>query len=108
MAIARELYGDSGDTAALFEGIGAPAAMRMQMQSGNVDVWPDNWPAAQVMAAMQTQWRVGFSGPIGLDYNALPIVEDRIGIAEDMRGEVFSDVQAMEAEAMRLMAQQKN
>ena len=28
----------------------------------------------QVFQAMGTQWRMGFNGPVGLDYNVLPLL----------------------------------
>ena len=38
-------------------------------------------PTLNVFVAMSTQWRVGNNGATGLDYAALPVVEDRVGIA---------------------------
>ena len=32
---------------------------------------------------MQSQWRIGFSGPSGLDYTAVKIVADTLGIDWD-------------------------
>lgn len=52
---------------------------------------------------MQTQWRVGFSGPIGLDYGVLPQVFRMVGIPRADWSDVFECLQSMEAEAMRQM-----
>jgi hypothetical protein len=65
-----------------------------------IDLWPCLAPAFALYRAMQTQWRMGFSGPTGLDYNALPVVEQRLGISPDDAAELFGDVQAMEAAAL--------
>ncbi|HHY1261524.1 TPA: DUF1799 domain-containing protein [Yersinia enterocolitica] len=35
-----------------------------------IEIWPDVWPAFNVIRAMSTQWRTGMSGPTGLDYCA--------------------------------------
>ena len=70
-----------------------------------LDVWPDNWDAVQAFIAMQTQWRIGFGGPTGLDYNALPTVFDLVGIAPDARPDTFECVRVMEDEAMAVMGE---
>lgn len=31
-------------------------------------LWPENLPAFELWAELQTQWRVGVQGPTGLDY----------------------------------------
>ncbi|PRP71632.1 hypothetical protein BUE93_05770 [Chromobacterium amazonense] len=59
-------------------------------------------PAWRVWNAMQTQWRVGPAGAYGLDYAALPVVEARCDVEPD--GALFEALQAMECEAVRLMA----
>ena len=35
------------------------------------DVYPDVWPALDMLIDMQTQWRVGAAGATGMDYTAL-------------------------------------
>lgn len=47
---------------------------------------------------METQWNYGgMSGrPIGMRYEALPVVLSAIGIADADRGEVFAGVRLME------------
>jgi len=73
----------------------------------SVEIWPENWQALQVFLGMATQWRVsmGMSGMIwsGLDYNALPIVEDRLGVAADLRADTFNRLRIMEAAARRAL-----
>ena len=39
--------------------------------SKDFEVWPENWPALQMFLRVQTQWRVGMNGLIGLDYGAV-------------------------------------
>lgn len=52
---------------------------------------------------MGTQWRVGMSGAIGLDYNALPVVMAMTGIPENERPAVFEDLRVMETAALKAM-----
>lgn len=72
-----------------------------------VGIWPDNWEAFEVFAAMQTQWRVSMAGPVGLDYNALEPVMRLRGIAKRDRGEVFDAVRVMELAALEVMRAKK-
>ena len=43
-------------------------------------IWPENWRPVCIASGMHTQWRMGPAGPIGWDYNALPIVDARIDV----------------------------
>lgn len=69
-----------------------------------IEVWPDNWPAFEVMCAMGTQWRTGALGATGLDYAALPAVMRLLSIPQKHRSRTFHDIQWMEAEALSQMA----
>lgn len=64
------------------------------------DVWPENWLPLQVLSAMQTQWRCGPAGPIGLDYNVLPEIWRRLKVPPAQRDTVFRDLQVMEDAAL--------
>ncbi|EGK71902.1 hypothetical protein METUNv1_01680 [Methyloversatilis universalis FAM5] len=64
------------------------------------DVWPENWVPLQVLSAMQTQWRCGPAGAIGLDYNVLPEIWRRCKVPPAERDRVFSDLQVMEDAAL--------
>ena len=68
-----------------------------------VDVWPDNWLSVHVFDAMSTQWRVGMSGAIGLDYGALPAVLRMTEIPRKKWADIFSDVRVMEGAALKKM-----
>jgi len=67
-----------------------------------VAVWPENWAAITVFAAMQTQWTVGPSGWIGLRYEALPVVLDLLGMAGE-RAELFAGLRVMEREVLTVL-----
>ncbi len=48
------------------------------------------------------QWRTGMGGATGLDYSAVPVVMDMVGVkGKRRRREVFRDVRVMEKEALR-------
>ena len=72
-----------------------------------VEVWAEHWPAVQLFGAMQTQWRHGFSGPTGLDYAALPVVEHRLGLSSRTARRAFPFLQALEAEALTWFAERR-
>ncbi|TKD32591.1 hypothetical protein FCG41_21925 [Azotobacter chroococcum] len=71
--------------------------------SDEFGIWPDNWQAVGVFLDMDTQWRVGMAGPVGLDYGALEPVMRMRGIKKRDRQDVFAAVRIMEAEALRVM-----
>ncbi|GGE68347.1 hypothetical protein GGR41_000569 [Paenalcaligenes hominis] len=57
----------------------------------------------QVFQAMGTQWRMGFNGPVGLDYNVLPMMIKQLGVPKKERKRVLGDVMVMERAALRAM-----
>ncbi len=65
------------------------------------EVWPENWDAVQMWCRVQTQWRVGMSGPIGLDYVALEWLLRLYGVT-DQRA-LLEDLQVMEGAALTAM-----
>lgn len=66
-------------------------------------IWPENYQTYLVFNSMSTQWRVGFNGRAGLDYNVLNYIWQQMKVPEDERDEVFYLLQVMEAEALRVM-----
>jgi len=75
-----------------------------QAQKRSVDVFPDNFDSVKVFEAMCTQWRMGFGGATGLDYQVLPTVLQFLNMSKRKWARIFSDVRFMESEAMRLMS----
>jgi hypothetical protein len=75
------------------------------LQPEPVELWPEHEEALRVFAAMLTQWRMGYNGPVGLDYAVLPIVERRLGLRPCKQR--FADLQVLEAEALRWFAQKQ-
>lgn len=59
-------------------------------------IWQENWPALQLYLRMRTQWRVGFAGPVGLDYNVLFHLLDREHLDPDQHDDLFECVRVIE------------
>ncbi|WP_192560930.1 DUF1799 domain-containing protein [Pseudomonas allokribbensis] len=71
------------------------------------EVWADNWPAFCLFNALSTQWRTGACGATGLDYASIRDVSGFLGIKKKQIGEIFPDLQVMEAEALLVMSESK-
>lgn len=69
----------------------------------NVEVWPENWPVFELFCTVRTQWRVGFGGPIGLDYSAVYPLIDRMTDDKDEWAQILRDLQCMEFAALAAM-----
>jgi hypothetical protein len=66
----------------------AREALQQRRQSEEFEVWPDNWRAWELFAALETQWRlvVGPGGGVfyeGIDYSVLDQVERRLPALDD-------------------------
>jgi hypothetical protein len=72
------------------------------------EVWPDTWQAFQVFEAMSTQWRTGACGATGLDYTSIRDVAGFLGLTQGQAADIFPDLRIMEAEALRVMAEQRD
>ncbi|KAA0983313.1 DUF1799 domain-containing protein [Pseudomonas sp. ANT_J28] len=72
------------------------------------EVWPDVWQAFQVFEAMSTQWRTGACGATGLDYTSIRAVAGFLGLTRAQATDIFPDLRIMEAEALRVMAEQRD
>lgn len=75
------------------------------IETEDVEVWPDVWPVFCLFEALGTQWRVGPSGPSGLDYAVIPSIARIIGIKRPDLSIAFDDLRVMEYEALGVMAE---
>lgn len=75
------------------------------LDQGDTEIWPDNWPVFRLFNALGTQWRTGPGGATGLDYSVIREVAILIGIKKRQIPELFPDLQVMEAEALAVMAE---
>ena len=65
-----------------------------------VEVFPENEKIIDVYFAMQTQWRAGPNGAIGLDYVALPTVFRLVGVPRKDWTDVFEGVRILEIDEL--------
>jgi len=73
------------------------------LAADSVEIWPENGTAYDVFLAMETQWRIGMSGPTGLDYAALPVALRMARAPRAEWAQLMADVRVMETSAMRAM-----
>jgi hypothetical protein len=59
-------------------------------------IWEENWSALSLYLRLHTQWRVGFSGAVGLDYNVLFHELDRMHLDPDDYDDLFGSVRVIE------------
>ena len=82
---------------------GAPAELvrALSEEVGEFEVEPENWETVCLFMAVQTQWRIGFSGPSGLDYTAVKATMDILGVTDQPA--VFAGIRIMECAALQEM-----
>ena len=67
-----------------------------------IEVWPENWRAVQIFAALGTQWVHGMAGPVGLNYaSVLATLERRYRLSGDDLDDVFDAISVMERAALQ-------
>lgn len=91
-----------------FELLGIPAAARKSFVQPDapIEVYPENQAPLDVWLAMRTQWRPGFSGAVGLVYEALPVVYRACGVARRDQPDVFAALRVMERETLAVWREQ--
>lgn len=102
--------GERDDTAAAAAAFGIPAAEVAALIKAEPDqclIWPENLPAAQLFAKLLTQWRVGMGGLVGLDYAAVPLAGQCLGLRRGALRRALAGVQVMEAEALAWAREQE-
>lgn len=70
-------------------------------------MWEENWQVLTIFLQVQTQWRVGMSGLIGLDYSAVAWVLKLVA-AEDQHLTLLEDLQIMERAVLSFFAKQES
>jgi hypothetical protein len=85
--------------------MGAPEEFITQINATqqNFLVDPENWQSVQAFMGVQTQWRAGSSGPIGLDYTALQSTLPILGF--EVTKELMRDIQVIEFTALNVFAE---
>ena len=68
-----------------------------------VDLWPENDRVLNLFCAVATQWRMGFGGPVGLDYNVVFHLMARMRLADADYDDLFHDLRVAENEALAVI-----
>ncbi len=68
-----------------------------------VDIWPEHTHAVELFIRCGTQWRSSMSGLLGLDYNVLFSMMDRMHLTDEQWFDTLDDIRIMENEALTLM-----
>lgn len=72
----------------------AIAQLRAQRPPSRFDVWEENWEIVMMFARMATQWQVGTSGLVGLNYPSLEWLCKLYSVEEPVT--IFEGIQVME------------
>lgn len=62
--------------------------------------FPENVQALELFKYLETQWRMGPSGPTGFDYNAMHHKMDRMKLDPEQYEQLEDDVRVMERAAL--------
>jgi hypothetical protein len=65
------------------------------------EVWPEHEPVVTLFLQVQTQWRTGSAGVVGLDYGVALQMMDLYAV--ENRRQVLEDLQVMETRAKELI-----
>ncbi|MGL4831387.1 MAG: DUF1799 domain-containing protein [Propionibacteriaceae bacterium] len=77
----------------------------MDAKPEHYEVWPEAWPAVDLFLKVQTQWRGGASGIIGLDYTAVRWLMELYAL-DDQRT-MLEDLQVIEARVIETVNSRK-
>jgi hypothetical protein len=66
-------------------------------------VWPENRSSVSLFIAMRHEWRVGMSGPTGLDKTCIDRFQRLVGIKRRDRLRTFRDLLVLEDAALEAM-----
>lgn len=81
------------------------AGLAAAQAAKDYEVWPENMPAVELFQTLSTQWIVGPSGLIGLNYIPLFSVMDRKGLTPIEWQWLFDDVRVIEHETLKALNQ---
>lgn len=71
------------------------------------EVFEENWPVLELFLRVQTQWRVGMNGPIGLDYVAVAWVL-KLTAEEANHRALLEELQIMEGAVLAFIAKRES
>jgi predicted alternative tryptophan synthase beta-subunit len=68
-----------------------------------VEVWPENLPALEMFQRIGTRWVPGMAGVVGIRWEAVYPLIDRLGLEGDAWDQMVSDLEVMEHAALAVM-----
>jgi hypothetical protein len=74
-------------------------------KSPDCEVWEENWVSVEMFLRLQTQWRVGMNGLLGLDYLAAEWLFRLYSVKEP--ASLLEDLQVMEAAVLTAVAKRE-
>ncbi len=93
------------DTEADAAALGVAPPVKIET-SDDCEVFEENWPVLELFLRVQTQWRIGMSGPVGLDYGAVAWVL-KLTAEETSHRSLLEDLQIMEGAVLGFIAKQE-
>lgn len=66
-------------------------------------MWPENVPALEMFQRVGTRWVAGRSGVIGLRWEAIYPLMDRLGLPDDEWEALLRDMEVMEQAALKVI-----
>lgn len=74
-------------------------------KAADFEVWEENWQVVEMFLRLQTQWRVGMSGLIGLDYAVAEWLFRLYSVTQPVS--VLEDLQVMESAVLTAVAKRE-
>jgi len=74
-----------------------------EKRDNDCEIIPDAYPAVSMFLRVQTQWRVGMGGVIGLDYGAVRWLFELEQVSNP--AELLEDLQVIEAKVVEILSQ---
>lgn len=74
-----------------------------EKRDNDYEIVPDAYPAVSMFLRVQTQWRVGMGGVIGLDYGAVRWLFELEQVSKP--AELLEDLQLIEAKVVEILSQ---
>ena len=83
-------------------------ADRSQVALLDVYLWPCNVPSWDLFQRLQSQWLVGMSGAVGLNYSGVESAMRLMDIKKGKRAKLFADIQVMERATLAAWEERRN
>eukprot|EP01034_Spumella_vulgaris_P039387 gene39387-48676_t len=83
-------------------------ADRSQVALLDVYLWPCNVPSWDLFQRLQSQWLVGMSGAVGLNYSGVESAMRLMDIKKGKRAKFFADIQVMERATLAAWEERRN